>query len=156
MKTKITCLLVLSSLFFSCNNSQDTRTRQKQETVKRETVTKNIKGRIEIKESNQTSFQDVTLKVNYAKTIYYDSDGKIVSTINFGGGYRNYPKLTIEKCSFFKDESLYFTTICNDSGIYETSLINLNDTDSNLKTSTWTTVIIRFKCDDFFSSRSEI
>ena len=150
MKTKIVFFLLCSSMLFYINNLYG----QQKATVKRETVSKNIRGRIEVKEGQKTYFQDVTLKVNYIKETYYNPDGtKIPKTASI---YGNYPSLTIEKCSFLGDYSLYFTATCNDSCIYETNKIDLKDTDSNLQTYIWATVIIRFKCQDFFSNRSEI
>jgi hypothetical protein len=46
---------------------------------------------------------------------------------------------------------MYVTAVCNDSGVYETEWLELQDTDENLKTTTWAKIKIRFKSNSFFS-----
>jgi hypothetical protein len=140
---------------FVCCNSNSNKSdagKSEQKSPTKETISKNISGRVEVldTETNQTSFQNTSLSVDYVKTTTYRPDGSKTPTLNFNG-YRGYPKLTIAKCSFLNDQSMYVYATCNESGVYETEWLDLQDTDENLRTSTWAKIKIRFKSDDFFS-----
>lgn len=123
-----------------------------QKQPKKETITKNISGRIEIfdTKTKQTSYENTMLTVSYTKTTYYSPNGSEVRHLNFEG-YRGYPRLTIDKVSYFNNKSFYVSATCNNSGVYETEWLNLQENDENLKTYTWAKIKIRFKSSDFFS-----
>jgi len=133
-------------------NAQSNKGSSGQKQPKQEIITKSISGSIEIfdTKTRQTSFKNTYLTVRYIKTTYYKPDGSEVPHLNFEG-YRGYPLLTIEKVSFFNNQSFYASAICNNSGVYETEWLELKDNDENLKTYTWAKIIIRFKSSDFFS-----